>query len=466
MRGARLAAAALCVCLCLLGAARVTSAASVLTLDDALARVEYHSDYQAWQENLDGTIDAREGILDKHALTLDVSGTLLAYSYTLDTDSSKLSSAAGLSLSKSTIWGTSLQGRVTPSVNLREGSLNTTWSLELNQTIWPRPQYGADQIALEVNQLTRDTLIQQRDYVVANAQFKIERLYRAAQLAEARLALSEERLEAARQNLAVLERKRALGEAGEMDMISGELSVLRAERELETSRANAATAKRSLLEAISLDGDYQLAPLDPSLLPEDGEEVNVERLLAAVHQHPLVLAYQVDLAKAERELESTTAAGKPQASFRMSLAERTTQESQGTVFEAAVTIGYPLLDGNQREKTLRNLADARDKAQESYEDAVENVKKLIADAAAELDSLARDRQIAWLALRQAELEWQAAQIQYHSGVIDGTSLQNAELQLKQAQLDYFESAHNYDWARRRLSLGIVGDLPGMGGAGR
>jgi outer membrane protein TolC len=460
-------AAAVCLLFGLTHVACAADVPGVLTLEDVLARVEYHSDYKAWESSLESSTATLQSLLDKHGLALELSGNLLTYSYNLDTESSRLSTGAGLSLSKTNRWGTSVQGRLTPTWDLSKGSAQTSWSLELTQTLWPLPQQGSDQLTLQAAYQTQGVLHRQRDYVVANAQLKIERLYRAAQLAEARVALAEARLGEAIRSLSVLEQKQAMGEAGEADLISGELSVLRAERELEALIASAAAAKANLLKAVDLAGDYQLAPLDLEELPESSGEIDVDALISQAHQHPLVLQYEVELDRAERELEASLAAGKPQASLRVSLGERTAQGGQGgTTFEAAVTIGYPLLDRNQRENTIKALTDSQEKAEDSYASAVENVVSLIKDGAEEIKSLERDERIAFLTLRQAELEWELAQRQYAAGMIESTTLQSAELRLKQAQLDYYESLWNCAWAKRALNLGLVGDLTGIGGQGR
>ena len=121
------------------------------------------------------------------------------------------------------------------------------------------------------------------------------------------------------------------------------------------------------------------------------------------------------------------------ASFRLALEEKTPSGGQqgGTTFLAAVTIGYPLLDRNQRADTLASLADSLENAEEAYENAVENVVNLILETEAEVKRLERDKQIAWLSLRQAELEWEAARLQHGAGIIDDSALHSAELRLRQ-----------------------------------
>lgn len=458
------ATAALCILLGLTAAVGAEQHPPVLTLADALARVEYHADYTAWQASLEGTEQTVQSILEKHSLGLDLGGNM-SYIYNMDTENSKIRSGITLSLSKSNLWGTSLEGQISPTWISSEESVKTGWSLVLNQTLWPWPVYREEHMSLETARKTAAVLRAQEDYVLANARLKIERLYRTAQLAEARVALAEERLAEARRSFQVLKEKQVLGEANELTLISGELNVLRAERELEASAASASAAKAALFEAVALAGDYQLEPLHLQAVSHPEVDIDLAGILADVHNHPIVLPYELELAKASRELEAAAAAGKPQASFTMSLGDRSDNQ-QGTTFTASVTIGYPLLDRNQQENKLKTLTENVENAREAYERAVENVISLIQDAEAEVKTFERDTQIAYLTLRQAELEWEAAKLQHSAGIIDEASLNSAKLRLKQAQLDYYESAFNCAWAKRRLSLGIVGDITGTGGLGR
>lgn len=439
----------------------------ILTLDEALARVEYHSDYQAWESSWENTGKSIQTILDKHSLALDISGDILSYTYDLDNDKSSLSSGAGLSLSKSSLLGTTFTGSVSPKWDISKDSTTTTWSLSLSQAIWPAPWFSSDQIALRTADETKTVLLKQRNYVMENARLKIERLYRTAQIAEARVAIAEAGLTTALRNQRVVEEKLAMGEAGELDLINSKLNVLRAERDLESSRTAADSAKANLLEAIGLAGDIQLAPLDISELPERLDDIDLDTLLAEVHNHPLVLPHEVDLIRAELELEAGQAASKPEASLRLSLGERSQGgQGSGPAFTATVTVGYPLLDKNQRSSTLETLSDNLERARSAYEEALEQVKVLFKETAEEVKRLARDVEIADLTLRQAELEWEAAQLQYNAGLIDHSALDSAQLRLRQAQLEHYESMLNYSWAKRRLNRGLVGDLAVAGGQGR
>lgn len=432
-----------------------------LTLEEALARVESHSDYQTWLANLDEVEDTLQSIADKHSLALDLSGNLLRYTYNFDQESSQLSTGGGISLSKSSLSGTSLSGNISPTYSFKDGELRTTWSLGVEQTLWPAPRYSSDQLTLSVAKGQHDLLQRQREYMVAGARLKIEDLYRTAQLAQMRVAFAETSLENAQTSLTVTKQKVKLGEASEADLISSELSILLAERELESSLSNAQTALDNLLSALDLEGDYQLASLEIELPPTTEIEVDVEGLIAELVNHPLVLASKLELDKAELELKAAQESSKPQANLSINLSESpTTQQGGGLSFQAMVSVGYPLLDRNQRNRTLETRAESLDKAEESYQDVLENVRTLIEEAALDLSKLARDEEIARLTLRRAELEWEAVQRQFELGIIEGNLLTNAQMELLRAKLDYWEACHRHSLAKRRLSLGIVGDLPG------
>ncbi|NMB01911.1 MAG: TolC family protein [Firmicutes bacterium] len=451
------------VVLCfVVGLGTTASAESLLlTLDEALARVEFHSDYQAWLANLENVEDTIQSVIDKHSLGLDLTSNLLRYTHNFDSETSQLSTGGSLSLSKSSLKGTTLTGSISPSVKLDELDLSTTWSIALEQTLWPSPSLSGDRITLTTAEQNQAVLQAQREYLVENTKLKIEDLYRTAQLAQARLALARTSLDNAQANLVVIVQKAELGEASEADLISGQLSVLRSERELESSLMAAQTALDNLLTALDLTGDYRLAPLEVSNPPAGEGDLDVAGLLGNLENHPLVLPYRSELEKARLELQAANSESKPAANLTLRLEDSPTNQTGGGLrFQATVSIGYPLLDRNQRVRTLEERIDAVENAEESHQTALHNIQTALEDGVSELSKLARDREIARLSVRQAQLEMEAAQTQFDLGIIDQSILTSAEMGLLQAELDYWEASHRYDLAKRRLSQGIVGDLSG------
>ena len=92
--------------------------------------------------------------------------------------------------------------------------------------------------------------------------------------------LAEAGWRTAQENLQLVTAKVERGEAGELDLISGQLAVLRSERELESAQLAAARALENLLAAVDLAGPYDLEPLEASSLPHSGIEPDLAALLA------------------------------------------------------------------------------------------------------------------------------------------------------------------------------------------
>lgn len=431
-----------------------------LTLEDAIGRVEYHSDYRAWQSSLTGVQESIQNINDKQAITLGLSGNLLSFTYNFDQETSSASVGTSLSLSKSALSGTTVSGSLSPTYQIRDSKLNAGWSLGFTQAIWPSPSLSSDRINLAIAKHTDDVLAKQYDYMRQNTELKIEELYRAAQLAWARVSFAETNLTTAHSALRIATQKEAIGEASEADMIAGQLGVLRAERDLESSKESARVAKHNLLAALDLDGDYDLAPLEISGLSVARVDCDFQEFVVDLEQHPLVLHYEYELARAEFELEAASEASKPEASLSITLGET----NRGNEFQASLRFGYPILDGNQRISTLQDRQDGLENVEQSLAEAVENLRLLFEQAAEELAKQARDLEIAQLTLRQAELELEAARLRYEAGIIEESALANTKLTLDQAQLSYVESVFRYNLACRRLNCGIVGDLTLAGGA--
>ena len=434
---------------------------TLLTLEEALARVEYHADYQAWLASLEQVEATIQSIADKHSVGLDLSGNLLKYTYNFEQDNSQLSSGGSLSLSKSNLMGSTLSGSISPSFRLSDGELNTSWSIGLQQTIWPAPRLSSDQISLSLAEQRLDVLVKQGEYVTAQARSKIEELYRLAQLAQARLVFAETSLDQAHSALAMTTQKVELGEASEADLINANLGILRGERDLESSSKSALSAMESLLAAIELEGTYALESLELHAPPRSGGGISLPLSLAEPQRHPLVLGYEADLVAAELELEAAQELKKPQAGLSLSLTESPLSQTGGGLrFEATVSLGYRLLDHGQRSKTLDGKTDSLESAEKAYADALEQVRTSLEEGLAELNRLAREEEIARLNLRKLELEWETIQIQRDLGMLEPSSLRSAEMALYQGQLDLWEASYRYDLAKRRIEQGIVGDLPG------
>ena len=430
-----------------------------LTLENALDRVEYHSDYQAWLNSLTSVQDNIKSINDKQAITLGLSGNLLSFTYNFDQETSSTSVGTSLSLSKSALSGTTVSGSLSPTYQIRDSKLNAGWSLGLTQAIWPSPSLSSDRINLAIAKQTDDVLAKQYAYMVQSTQLKVEELYRAAQLALARVSFAEANLATTRNVLHITTQKEAIGEASEADMIAGQLGVLRAERDLESSRESAQAAKNSLLAALDLDGDYNLMPLEVTEFSVVRVDCDFQGLSFDLEQHPLVLHYEYELERAKLDLEAARQASKPEASLSITLGET----NRGNEFQASLRIGYPILDGNQRASTLQDRQDGLENVEQSYAEAVENLRSLVEQAVEELAKQARDLEIAQLTLRQAELEFEAARLRHEVGIIEESTLATTKLTLDQAQLSYVENVFRYNLACRRLNYGIMGDLTFAGG---
>lgn len=440
------------------------------TLAMALDRVEYHSDYQSWLNSTETTRKSIKTILDKQQPRIELdSGQsgIVSYNYNIDKEHSSFMVSPSLSISKTSLHGTSLTTSVTPSKTLQKGTdWRVGWLVSLRQTIWPSPSLSADRIALSNSDKSLVMLESLEEYVIQSALFKIEELYRSAQLIEARVNFAEKNLQAERHGLQVTLEKVAIGEAGDAELITSKLGVLRSEKELELAKANAKNAVRRLQDAIGLEESITLSPLElESLAAYNIHEISSANLAIYVEEHPLIIPLLVDIEKAKLDLLAAEEALKPGASFSFSFSENQSNERQ---LRANFNISYPVLDGGQKNETIQNRTEALDSLSETYEKSIEDLLETKQDLLNNLDSLAREMEINELTALKSNLEFEAALHQYSLGVIDARTLERHEIQLRQAELNYWDSIYQYDLAVRRLNSGILGDLVGLGigGGGR
>lgn len=441
--------------------AAVASQVEILTLEDALNRINYHSDVKAWEDNLKSLDKTLQGLDDKQKIGLNVSGNILSYSYDLDNENHSLSTGQGISISKANLSGTNLSASFSPSWSYKLGSqedasTNLTWSFSLNQKLWPPAKLNSDQISLTITQQNIDILEKQKDYVLTNAKFKIQELYHAAQLGQEKIQFAQANLANAERTLQMALEKQELGESSETEIISAEIGVLRAERELEASLNSAENAKEKLLDSLELDGNFALEKIDINGIQRRNLALNLDGLKSEIEVHPLIQHYSVELAEANLDLNATLAAEKPSADLAISIDNKKT-------FSAYINVGHAIFDKNQRVTTRESREENLEKLEKSYEEALENLLDKIEEANESLKKLERDLAISKLTLRQAELELDVAKERFAKGIIDQTSIDNAKLALKQAQLDYYEIYFTYDLTLERLNQGILGDLSTTGG---
>lgn len=248
-----------------------------------------------------------------------------------------------------------------------------------------------------------------------------------------------------------------MGEAGEFELIGAEIAVLRGKRELEVSLKASETARISLFDAIDLEGDFVLEPLNFYETPKSNVDIDFSELTSNLANHPLVQHYKVDLEKANLDLRATMAAEKPRADLSINF-------NNNKTFVASVNIGHSILDKNQQATTLESREEALENLEKAYEKAIEKLRDQVKDAEEDLQKLEQDLEISNLTVRQATLEKRAAEERYAKGMIEQTALEGAETKLRQAQLDFYELSFIYDLTLRRLSMGILGDLPLAGGS--
>lgn len=434
----------------------------IFTLEDALNRVNYHSDVEAWKDNLESTEKVLQGFNNKQMIGLNVGGRILSNNYNLDNEYHSFSTSQTLSISKSNLSGTNLNANFTPNWSYntdpeKGSSISSSWSLSLDQTLWPPAKLNSDQISLTIAEQNKSMLERQKNYVLENAKFKIEELYHTAQLGEEKVLFAQESLANAKDILEIAIKKRELDEASESEIVSAQIGVLRAERELEASLKTAKNAKENLITSLDLDGDFELEKIELKDIQRREINLNLNELTKSIETHPLVQHYLVDLRQANLELEATIAAEKPKADLGISFDDK-------KVFTAYVTIGHAILDKNQRVTTRESREKSLEDLEEVYKKALEKLVEQIEEADENIQRLERDLEISTLTLRQAQLELDVAKERFEKGIIDQTTLDGAQTKLRQANLDYYEVYFTYDLTMRRLSLGILGDLPLTGGS--
>src|SRR5690554_5585504 len=147
----------LCLTVMLASAPVLANGGEVLTLDQALERVEYHPTFQEWLETRESMADSQQAVFNRQAVQVTVAGgtddVLLDYTLDGDNRTSQVRANPTLSVFKNNLTGTVVGGNLstTGTWNSSSGlSWNPMWwEVYARQVVWPSPRLGSDRIALQ-----------------------------------------------------------------------------------------------------------------------------------------------------------------------------------------------------------------------------------------------------------------------------------------------------------------------------
>ena len=336
-------------------------------------------------------------------------------------------------------WGMEITGSYTGEVDLDgpvpvADSLIDTHGLSVSQGLLPPAGLSASAIALSERddqlRLARLRLWRARNDVALN----VARTFLTLTSRQVTLALAELRLAFAERDLAHTRSRVEQQAADRLDLIEATITV--------AEQRNAIAEQRAVLnlDLAEFFADLDLAP-GPLLVPEadlDALRRNARALLAqpappgAIGAALEVLEAEAALASAELRAERAQAGLLPELSLSLDYRKSRSASRPGSL-SLSITGSYPLYDSGRRAIASEQAREQAATARRSLTTTRTSVERGFERARLELSSALAAEELATLRLERADLQLERAERRHDAGAISDSALEEAAVQLREAE---------------------------------
>ena len=357
-------------------------------------------------------------------------------------------------------WGMEITGSYTGEVDLDGPEpvgdrLIDTHSLSVSQDLLPPAGLSASALALSERRdqlrLVRLRLWRARNDVA----LEVARTFLVLTGREVTLALAEQRLAFAERELAHTRSRVEQQAADRLDLLDATIAV--------AEQRNAIAEQRAVLtlDLAEFFADLDLAP-GPLIVPGadlDALRRNARELLAepappgAIGSALEVLEAEAALASAELQAERAQAGLLPELSLSLDYRKPRSASRPGSL-SLSITGSYTLYDGGRRTVASEQAREQAATARRNLTTARTNVERSFARARLELSTALAAEELAALQLERAHLRLEQATRRHEAGAISAAALDEAALQLREAEGE----AHAAALAVGSAYLSIASDL--------
>lgn len=268
-------------------------------------------------------------------------------------------------------------------------------------------------------------------------------------------------LEQARHNEALAQARYDAGTAAQADILYARVPVSRAELDLSVAEQRIRVAQAALNRVLGLpqDSQLELVPPDPAT---PGPEPLPESIRTALVQRPELLAQREEVQAAEEAWKAACRESNPRLSAVGQVQAVGYNQELGLIspgWKVGMEVAWPLSEGN-RAAHLAAAAEARIAEQVARLEDLELAVELdVRRATEELAGNERNEKAARTQWDRARAALEIAQGQYEAGVGTFVQVNQAQLELIQAEQALVEVVYARHRARSRLAY-ARGDAPG------
>ena len=355
-------------------------------------------------------------------------------------DTFDLDAAGTVSAALALPWGMAIAGSYTGEFDL-DGSgrdnedLIDTHSLSVSQDLLPEGRLSAEALAVHDRRgqlrLARLRLQRVRNEVALQA----ARAFLALTERTLSLALLEERLAFAERDLTQTEFRVAQGAADRLALLDATIAVTDQRNTLEQQRAALALDTAGFFADLDLAAGPLAMPAaaDPAALRRSARALLAEPTPPAAIAHALdVLEAQAALSSAELQAERTLRGALPALSVGLDYRKQRGASRPGSV-SLSITGSYTLFDSGRNAAASAQAEERVAAARRALATARRTVEEGFARARLTLASAAADEELATLRLERASLRMEQATRRQAAGAISDRELEEASLQMREAQ---------------------------------
>ncbi|MFP4560352.1 MAG: TolC family protein [Thiohalorhabdus sp.] len=322
-----------------------------------------------------------------------------------------------------------------------------------------QPLYRGGATSAEVRRArsNQEAMSRQADRTRLDVALGATKAFLQVQLAEARVAVTEEALKAAREHLRIAENRLETGAAMRGDMLQARTRVSELEEQLLAHRNEVAVAKSALNERLGRDLDAPVS-LDRDLgedLPAEapGLEVLVERAIA---KRPTIAATEAELGAARAGVDAASAELLPRINLEARLEDHRASAADQS-WLAGVRMDWRLFGGGRW--ASRNAAEAeRFAARAQLTDIRRKVRLEVKQAKLDLDTARRRLDTVGHAVASARESLRTNTDRYRQGAATMVEVLDAQLARQQARLRQLEAFYDLRLSHARLQK-AVGQTP-------
>lgn len=357
-------------------------------------------------------------------------------------------------------WGMEITGSYTGEVDLDgpkpvADSLIDTHGLSVSQGLLPPAGLAASALALSERddqlRLARLRLWRARNEVASN----VARTFLSLTSRQVALALAEQRLAFAERDLTHTRSRVERQAADRLDLIDATITV--------AEQRNAIAEQRAVLDLDLAEffADLDLSPR-PLTVPEadlDALRRHARALLAepappaAIGTALEVLEAEAALASADLRAERAQAGLLPELSIGLDYRKSRSASRPGSL-SLSITGSYPLYDSGRRALASEQAQEQAATARRSLTTTRTSVERAFERARLELSSALAAEELATLRLERAHLQRERAVRRHDAGAISDSALEEAAVQLREAEA----GAHAAALTLGNAYLSLAGDL--------